>query len=89
MSHPLTSQISYKALFPSFVPPEDVTRGDHALRLAGVNGHILNSQAPSQPPPVQVVKKQSGNAYRHEIITQQLPTKRQGLHQPENEYYHV
>lgn len=62
MNHPLTSQISQKALFPDFVAPEDVHKGEEAL-----NATILSGRTPKKFDPVTVVNKSSGRKIANRI----------------------
>ncbi len=57
MNHPMTSQISYKAVFPDYVAPEDALRGEAALKTYSF---IMNGHTPTQADPVIVVNKTSG-----------------------------
>ena len=84
-SHPLTSQISYKAVFPNFIAPEDVKQGDRALNA---KPFVNNPQAPAQVEKTIVVNKQSGKPYRHEIKLITVPSKQSGLWYNDKEYYH-
>jgi hypothetical protein len=85
MTHPLTSQISYKRVFPNFTTPEDPRKGDAALS----ENLTYNDYTPAQVDNTIVVKKISGNPYRHEIRYQTLPNQPNGLLYNDNEYYHV
>lgn len=86
MEHPMTSQISYKAVFPSFTAPEDVNQGEAALHFSK---YILNEQTPSQVDKTIVVNKFSGKPWRHEIRLQTLPTQKNGKWYNDKELYHV
>lgn len=85
MEHPLTSQISYKALLPNFTAPEDAKRGDAAINSKS----ILQKQTPAQVPPTIVNQKNSGKAWRHEIQYPALPTQQAGVWYYDQELYHV
>ena len=86
MEHPLTSQISYKALFPNFTAPEDEKQGEIAVHLSK---YILNDQTPAQVDNTIVVNKFSGKPFRHEIRFQTLPTQKNGKWYNDKELYHV
>jgi hypothetical protein len=83
-SHPLTSQISYKALFPNYIAPEDANKGDFALNAKP----FINSQTPAQVEKTIVINKQSGKPYRHEIKLLNVPSRREGVWYNDQEYYH-
>jgi hypothetical protein len=85
MNHPFTSQISYKALFPNFVPPEDGEKGELALKSPS----LTNCNLPKQVENYQVMSKFSGQPYRHEIRYTALPSQQQGQLYYDKEYYHV
>jgi hypothetical protein len=85
MSHPLTSQISYKRVFPNFTPPEDPKKGDAALNSV----LTYNDYTPAQVDKTVVVKKISGMPYRHEIRYQTQPNQPNGLWYTDKDYYHV
>jgi len=86
MEHPMTSQISYKAVFPSFTAPEDENEGEVALHLSKF---ILNEQTPAQVDKTIVVNKFSGKPFRQEIRLQTLPTQKHGKWYNDKELYHV
>lgn len=85
MNHPFTSQISYKALFPNLVPPEDAEKGELALKSPS----LTNGNLPKQVENYRVVSKFSGQPYRHEIRYTTLPSQQQGQLYYDKEYYHV
>lgn len=84
-SHPFTSQISYKAVFPNFIAPEDAKQGDKSLNA---KPFVNNPQAPAQVEKTIVVNKQSGKPYRHEIKLISAPSKQSGVWYNDKEYYH-
>lgn len=86
MEHPLTSQISYKALFPSYTAPEDEKRGDVAVHQTK---YIIHDQTPAQVDKTAVLSKFSGGPWRHEVRYQTLPTQKSGLWYYDKEYHHV
>jgi hypothetical protein len=86
LNHPLTSQISYKAVFPSYTAPEDACRGEHALKSPSA---MLNGQTPAQASPTIVVNKISGKPWRHEVRFEALPSQQHGQWYPDKELYHV
>lgn len=86
MDHPLTSQISYKAVFPNYTAPEDSCRGEEALKSQSC---ILTGKTPTQTDPIIVANKQSGKPWRHEIRYEKLPSQKQGLWYNDKELYHV
>lgn len=85
MEHPLTSQISLKAVFPNFTAPEDTNCGDLALN----SKNPINRQTPAQVPKTIVNQKNSGKPWRHEVQYLQLPTQQSGVWYYDNELYHV
>lgn len=84
MNHPMTSQISQKAVFPDFVAPEDPYRGQQALQTS-----LLNPKTPAQSDPTTVVNKTSGKPWRHEIRHEKMPSKKHGVWFNDKEYYQV
>lgn len=85
LNHPLTSQISLKALFPNFTSPEDPSQGDRALNAKSLH----DKQTPAQVEHSIVVNKQSGKPWRHEIHYPPLPSQQPGLWYNDKEFYHV
>lgn len=83
MMHPLQSQISYKAVFPNYVAPEDPKQGDLPPHS------IISEQTPAQIDPTVIVKKVSGNPWRHELVKPTLPTQRVPATYADKEYYQV
>jgi hypothetical protein len=84
-NHPLTSQISYKKVFPNFTAPENSTKGEQALTTSIAH----NQFTPAQVDNTIVVNKISGKPYRHEIRYLNQPGQANGLWYYDKEYYHV
>lgn len=85
MMHPLTSQTSYKRVFPNFTAPEDLHRGQTAVTAP----LTYNDQTPAQVDKIEVKKKISGQPWRHEIRYQTQPGQANGLWYNDQELYHV
>ncbi len=86
MQHPFTSHMSYNALFPSYIAPEDAKRGEAMLKSIS---NIYDVQTPSNVDNTVVVKKTKGFPWRQEIQQLQLPTQRRGVWFEDKQYYHV
>lgn len=86
MQHPFTSHMSYNALFPSYVAPEDPKRGEVMLKC---NSMIYDVQTPSKVDDTVIAKKTRGFPWRQEIQQLQLPTQRRGTWYDDKQYYHV
>lgn len=86
MQHPYTSHMSYQALFPNYIAPEDAKRGEVMLKC---NSMIHDVQTPAKVDDTIVVKKTHGFPWRHEIQKLQLPTQRRGTWYEDKQYYHV
>lgn len=86
MQHPFTSHMSYNALFPSYIAPEDPKRGEVMLKC---NSMIYDVQTPSKVDDTIIAKKTHGFPWRQEIQQLQLPTQRKGIWYEDKQYYHV
>ena len=86
MQHPFTSHMSYNALFPSYIAPEDPKRGEIPLKCESM---IYDVQTGSRVDDTVVNKKTHGFPFRLETQQLQLPTQRRGEWYEDKQYYHV
>lgn len=86
MQHPFTSHMSYNALFPSYIAPEDPKRGEIQLKCDSM---IYDVQTGSRVDDTIINKKTHGFPYRLETQQLQLPTQRRGEWYEDKQYYHV